>query len=401
MRSRATLARQRLISAIVLLAALAPAIASAQALPAGWSTRDVGDVGGATGSASGVGQSFTVTGAGADIWGTADAFRYVYMPLIGDGSIVARVTSVQPVHEWTKAGVMMRESLTPGSPQAYMFVSANKGPAFQRRLAADDISIHTSAGSGYMPGYVKLERAGSTITASFSADGSSWRIVDVSAMPMASTIYVGLAVTSHTAGSLATATFENVTVTAGTTGGGTRPDGSVETIVFFRHGEKLSGGYGQLTCQGLQRALALPPVLIGRYGRAQSLFAPNPLPKVEDPAGSFAYVRALAAIEPTAVWLGLPVNAEHGLYDVDGLRAALLDPGLASSTVFVSWEHLRLVQTVQSIMDTFQSGITVPAWTTGDYDSLYVVRLRNAGGTIVASFERDFQGLNNLPATCP
>jgi len=34
-----------------------------------------------------------------------------------------------------------------------------------------------------------------------------------------------------------------------------------ETIVFFRHGEKPSAGLGQLTCQGLNRALALPDVL--------------------------------------------------------------------------------------------------------------------------------------------
>ncbi len=61
---------------------------------------------------------------------------------------------MQHVQDWTKAGVMMRASLTPGSPHAYMLVSANKGPAFQRRVADNDISTHTSAGSGYVPGYV-------------------------------------------------------------------------------------------------------------------------------------------------------------------------------------------------------------------------------------------------------
>jgi hypothetical protein len=403
MRLRLISSRERLALALLLTAILLPATAAAQALPAGWSTSDVGNVAGAIGSANGVGQSFTVVGAGADIWDTADAFRYVYTPMTGDGSIVARVTDVQNVFEWTKAGVMMRESLAAGSPHAYMLVSAGKGPAFQRRINANDISVHTTAGSGYMPGYVRLARSGNTFTASYSVDGAGWWTVDVQTIPMAPTIYVGLAVTSHTAGSLALATFENVALAAGATGtgGGGAAGGSVETIVFFRHGEKPSGGYGQLTCQGLQRSLALPSMLIGRYGRAQYLFAPNPLPKVDDPAGSFAYIRALAAIEPTAVSLGLPVNAEHGLYDVDGLRAALLDPALASSTVFVSWEHIRLVQTAQSIMDTFQSGVTVPAWTFGDYDSLYVIRLRNTGGSIIATFERDFQGLNNLPTTCP
>ena len=40
-----------------------------------------------------------------------------------------------------------------------------------------------------------------------------------------------------------------------------------QTIVFFRHGEKPSAGLGQLTCQGLNRALALPDVLIGKFGK--------------------------------------------------------------------------------------------------------------------------------------
>src|SRR5207237_1261074 len=76
------------------------------ALPAGWQTTDVGAVG-KSGSASEAGGTFTIAGAGADIWGTADAFRYGYRLLAADGSIVARVASVQNVNTWTKAGVMI------------------------------------------------------------------------------------------------------------------------------------------------------------------------------------------------------------------------------------------------------------------------------------------------------
>ena len=50
--------------------------AGAQSLPSGWSTTDIGAVG-ATGSASYSSGTFTVTGAGADIWNSADAFRFV------------------------------------------------------------------------------------------------------------------------------------------------------------------------------------------------------------------------------------------------------------------------------------------------------------------------------------
>ena len=63
---------------------------------------------GLTGSATfqaGTG-TYSVTGAGADIWGTADAFRFVYQPLSGDGQIVARVATVQNTNAWVKAGVI-------------------------------------------------------------------------------------------------------------------------------------------------------------------------------------------------------------------------------------------------------------------------------------------------------
>jgi hypothetical protein len=338
-----------------------------------------------------------VSGAGADIWGNADAFRYVYRTLTGDGSIVVQVSSVQFVHDWTKAGVMMRATLSAASPHAMMIVSANKGLAFQRRVAAAGVSTHTSGGTGQAPQFVKLARTANTFTASRSADGVAWTVVGSQTIAMPSTIYVGLAVTSHVSSVSATATFAETSITGNTA----PPPVTTQTIVFFRHGEKPAGGLGQITCQGLRRALALPDVLIGRFGEPQYVFAPNPLPKVADPAGRFHYVRPLATIEPTAIRLGLPVNAQYGFTDVAGLQNELLSPVYAGSRIFVSWEHLKLVEIVQNIMNFYGSGVTVPQWPSGDFDSLYIVRLTNASGTIAAQFDRDFQGLNNLPTTCP
>ena len=40
-------------------------------------------------------------------------------------------------------------------------------------------------------------------------------------------------------------------------------------------------------------------------------------------------------------------------------------------------------------------GVTVPAWTTGDYDSLYVVTVNYTTNGITAQFHRDSEGLNN------
>jgi hypothetical protein len=174
-----------------------------------------------------------------------------------------------------------------------------------------------------------------------------------------------------------------------------------ETIVFFRHGEKPSGGYGQLTCQGMNRALALPDVLIGRYGTPEYLYAPNPAVKISDPAGSFFYVRPLATIEPTAIRAVRSVNTNYGYNNITGLQSVLIKSSKANSVLFVALEHAYLVKAVQSIMDAYGGGALVPAWQTGDYDSLYVVRVTYTSSGISARFELDKEGLNGLPTACP
>ena len=53
--------------------------------------------------------TFTVSGSGADIFGTADEFHFVYRQINGDTTITARVASLQNTNVWAKAAVMIRE----------------------------------------------------------------------------------------------------------------------------------------------------------------------------------------------------------------------------------------------------------------------------------------------------
>ena len=185
----------------------------ATTLPGGWASGDIGDVA-AAGWATGSGSELAIGGSGADIWGSSDEFRFAYRTLTGDGSIVARVNTIDYYDAWSKGGVMMRESLSPGSAHAFMLASAGKGLAFQRRTSAGGGSSHTGAGGG--PGYyVKLVRSGNTFNAYASADGSNWSFVGGDYILMGSTIYVGVAVTSHADGAVAGAGFSGVEVVDG------------------------------------------------------------------------------------------------------------------------------------------------------------------------------------------
>ena len=174
-----------------------------------------------------------------------------------------------------------------------------------------------------------------------------------------------------------------------------------QTIVFFRHAEKPSAGLGQLTCQGLNRALALPAVLASKFDTPDYLYAPDPNVKISDPAGSFYYVRPIATIEPTAIRAGRSINTKYGYTDVAGLQTLLITATKANTTIFVAWEHTYLVKAVQNIMKQYGGGATVPAWTTGDYDSLYVLHVNYTSSAITARFEHDFEGLNGQSTTCP
>jgi hypothetical protein len=176
-----------------------------------------------------------------------------------------------------------------------------------------------------------------------------------------------------------------------------------ETIIFLRHGEKPPGGLGQLTCQGLNRALALPSVLLAKFGKPDYLFAPNPAVRVFDGTiKGYDYVRPLATIEPTAIRLGMPVNTDYGFLAVGRLERELTRERYEGMVIFVAWEHHMLEGMVKELMSRFGgSPAEVPPWPADDYDSLYVLRIDRHDPAKAISFTHDHEGLDGLSADCP
>jgi hypothetical protein len=174
-----------------------------------WSGRDIGSVG-VAGSDSQSGTSFTVKGSGADIWNSADAFRYAYQVLTGDGEIRARVASVQNTNAWAKAGVMVRESLAADARHAMAVMTPGYGFAFQRRTAVTGASTTTGVGGVVAPYWVRMVRQGNAFSAYRSADGVSWSWVGTETIGQGSPAYMGLAVTSHDNTVGCTAQIDNV-----------------------------------------------------------------------------------------------------------------------------------------------------------------------------------------------
>jgi RHS repeat-associated protein len=180
-----------------------------QPLPSGWLDGDVGVVGMA-GNASYASGVFTVNGAGGGqlTSGSSDAFHFVYQPLSGDGSIIARVVSLT---SGAQAGVMVRQTLGPGSITANVTDWSPYVYFDTRTTAGAGLSWAGDTSGATPPYWLQLARSGSTFTTSIAPDGVNWTQVGSSeTISMTQNVYVGLAVTSSNTTALATATFDNL-----------------------------------------------------------------------------------------------------------------------------------------------------------------------------------------------
>jgi len=164
--------------------------------------------------------TYMMSASGADIWGQSDEFRFAWKQLSGVGSISAQLLSVENTDPWAKAGLMIRESLAPGSKFAFVFVSPANGCRFQARVTTDadaisDDSVTTLQGIE-APQWVKLERsAAGDFNAYNSDDGVTWSPLawNPQRVLMSPNVYIGIALTSHNVNATGIAEFSNVQTT--------------------------------------------------------------------------------------------------------------------------------------------------------------------------------------------
>jgi regulation of enolase protein 1 (concanavalin A-like superfamily) len=179
-------------------------------IPAPWLDTDVGSPA-ISGSASYTNSTFTMKGAGTDIYGTSDQFNYAYQPVSGNGTLIARVTSQTNTSSNAKAGIMFKQSTTTGDPYILMAVAPGGGIKVQ-------YNFNGSIGGGtyaFPNVWMKLTRVGNTFTAYVSADGVTWTQVLSKTLAINTSATAGLFVCSHNAAAVGTATFDNVSFTPG------------------------------------------------------------------------------------------------------------------------------------------------------------------------------------------
>ncbi len=172
--------------------------------------QDIGAPGIAGGYAPQGANVFMVFASGADIWGTADSFYYVFMPLTGDGELTARVVGMSNTHASAKAGVMIRESLAAGSRYAMEAITPGAGTIFQRRATTNGTSVSASGNGLTAPYWVRIVRRGNLFAGYHSADGVTWTQQGSETIAMVQDAYIGLCVTSHSQTNVCGGVFSEV-----------------------------------------------------------------------------------------------------------------------------------------------------------------------------------------------
>ena len=180
-------------------------------LPRGWSSADIGNVG-VSGEADFLNGRFNLLASGSDIWENADAFHFANRPLAGDGSIVARVVSVQYTDPWCKAGVMLRETDAAGARYVFLALTGQGGSTLQSRATADGASASADGPEAKLPHWVKLARSGPVFTGFISADGTNWLAAGSVTNALNKNLSIGLALTAHNNSVLNSTLFDHVTV---------------------------------------------------------------------------------------------------------------------------------------------------------------------------------------------
>ena len=158
------------------------------------------------------------------------------------------------------------------------------------------------------------------------------------------------------------------------------------TVVMIRHGEK-NDATGNLSCQGLNRALGLPAVLNAKFPRPSAIYVPSLSDGKET-----GHARMFQTVTPFAVQDSLAINSSFKLSKDSAVAQEVMTK---SGVILLVWEHTNIPSIAKAL------GIANPGpWVNKDFDSIWIVTYsRDKSGKWIAALKKDKEGLKPGP-TC-
>lgn len=169
------------------------------------------------GAFAAVAGGYDLSAGGADIGGKADQFGFAYQSRSGDFDVQVRLDAIDAADLWSKAGLVARESLEPGSA----FVGAlatpgNVGAFFLTRPTTGAAANASASFSASCPRtWLRLQRTGNQFVGFVSSDGKAWLTMGSVTLSLPPTVHLGFALCSHAQGMPASVRLRDFTPGAG------------------------------------------------------------------------------------------------------------------------------------------------------------------------------------------
>jgi TolB protein len=180
--------------------------------------------------------TYTVTGGGENMWGTADHFHYVWIKVSGDVALEATVEFIGSSPEpHRKACLLIRQSLDPDSPYIDAARHGDGLTSLQWREAKGDVT-HEIQSNILAPTRLRIEKRGDYV--SMYVDGAP--AGGATKVHLTGDYYVGLAVTAHNPGRLETARFSHVSLGKPSSGSATTLINTLETISLASNDRRVA-----------------------------------------------------------------------------------------------------------------------------------------------------------------
>ncbi len=152
-----------------------------------------------------------ITAGGSGIGGVSDQFSFGYQTRTGNFDVQMRLGALGLSDAWATAGLMARDTLATNAAFAASFATPGAaGCFFDSRPSIGA----TASPAGFFPvnypdTWLRLQRVGNIFTGYASLDGNSWTRLGSATLALSSTAEVGIAVSSHNAAQITSASIAN------------------------------------------------------------------------------------------------------------------------------------------------------------------------------------------------
>jgi cellulose 1,4-beta-cellobiosidase len=330
---------------------------------------------------------YIVAGSGADISGTADQFRYLYMAGGTNCSIITEVLNMTTnSNSAAKAGVMIRNTLATNSAEVSITVTPANGVTWQYRTTTGGTTSGSRAAGLVAPYWVQLVRIGGTFTGYASANGVTWTQEFTVNITMANTVYIGLAVTSRNNSETCTANFGSIAVSGSIP---TTPTGLTATAVATNQIDlNWTVSSGVISYDVMRATVSGGPYTTIATGVTATNYSDTGL------ATSTAYYYVVSAVDTGGVSAN---SAEAGTTTVPAAPMGLSASAVSTSQINLNWmassgaTSYNVFRSTSSGSETFLANVTSTSYpdtaVTAGAIYYYMVNAVDAGGESVNSAE--------------